>query len=175
MKFNVPAHPKSGPVAEFEWSTGHVFKNPHSITLHAGSQLLVVADREQQALKLIRAKDGKVLDGDFNCGLGFGPGGGVPYGVRALKHGRKDLLFVASMDNPQDHKNQKISILDVSKLNEAAGAQSACTVIQTLAIDPQEYSGPHLMGVDEMSGDVYAALVSDAPHSTVLRFTMRQY
>ena len=154
---------------ETEWATGHVFDNPHSITLHEKSQLLIVADREQQALKLLQSSDGTVL-GTWNCGLKFGDGYGVPFGVRTLAFLGRDLLFVASMDNPQDHKYQKISVIDTSKLSAEQGTASPCTVMQTLTIDPQEYSGPHLLGVDKATGDVYAALVADVPKSTVLRF-----
>ena len=45
-------------------------------------------------------------------------------------------------------------------------------MLQTLTINPQEYSGPHLLGVDDLTGDVYAALVADVPESTVLRFRL---
>ena len=81
-----------------------------------------------------------------------------------------DLLFVASMDNPQDGRWQRISVLDASGLTEAEGAHSPCRVLQTIRIDPKVYSGPHLLGVDERTGDLYAALVADKPLSTVLRF-----
>jgi hypothetical protein len=156
-----------------EWATGHVFDNPHSITLHVRSGLLVVADREQRALKLLRSSDGNVL-GTWNCGLKFGDGYGVPFGVRALAFHGRDLLFVASMDNPQDHKYQKISVIDTSQLSSEQGTASACAVLQTIRIDPQEYSGPHLLGVDSATGDVYAALVADVPKSTVLRFRLNK-
>jgi len=39
-------------------------------------------------------------------------------------------------------------------------------------IDPVEYSGPHLLGVDETNVDIYAALVTDDPKSTILRYRM---
>ena len=166
VKIRVPRH--SEPVTD--WATDHVFSNPHSITLHTESQILIVADREQWALKLLRAQNGEVL-GPWECpGLAFGPGHGVPFGVRTLTIGGMDLLFVASMDNPQDHKHQKITIIDASELSVETGTHSRCPILQTLAIDPNEYSGPHLLGVDEVSGDLYVALVADAPRSTVLRF-----
>jgi hypothetical protein len=44
-------------------------------------------------------------------------------------------------------------------------------VLQTITIDPTTLSGPHLLGVDTNSGDIYVALVADAPRSTVLRYT----
>ena len=156
-----------------EWATDHVFDNPHSITLHLKSGLLIVADREHQALKLLRSADGKIL-GTWNCGLKFGKGFGVPFGVRTLSIFERDLLFVASMDNPQDHKYQKISVIDTSQLSSEQGTASACSVLQTIEIDPREYSGPHLLGVDKATGDVYAALVADAPKSTVLRFRLNK-
>jgi hypothetical protein len=118
-----------------------------------------VADREQFALKLLESTNGTVL-GTFNCGLTFGKGHGVPFGVRTLVFGGKDLLFVAAMDNPQDHKHQKIFVLDVSGLNANEGVGSACRVVQTIEVDANEYSGPHLLGIDESNGDVYAALVA---------------
>ena len=58
-----------------------------------------------------------------------------------------DVLFVASMDNPQDGKHQRISVIDVSRLSASAGASSPCAVVQTLAVDPARFSGPHLLGV----------------------------
>jgi len=178
-KFNVDNNNNE---VQTEWVTDHVFNNPHSIAMHQPSGLLIVADREQQALKLINSQDGTVLPGNFNCHLSFGTNTtGVPFGVRtyykksSLLSSNMDvnLLFVASMDNPQDHKHQKISVLDVSKLTLEDGVDSECFLIQELFIDPQEYSGPHLMGVDPENGDLYAALVADVPHSTVLRFTMK--
>ena len=176
VKINIPADGTKLPFTE--WATGHVFHNPHSITLHKSSELLIVADREQQALKLLDSKNGDVL-GTFNCGLKFGPGYGVPFGVRTLSTTIKavnyDLLFVASMDDPQDKMYQKISILDVSQLSSATGVDSKCTVIQTINIDPKNYSGPHLLGVDERTGDVYATLVADVPLSTVLRFRLNSF
>ena len=53
--------------------------------------------------------------------------------------------------------------------NRKDGVHSECRLLQTLTIEPNEYSGPHLLGVSE-SGDLYATLVADAPLSTVLRF-----
>ena len=172
IKINVPPRQNQGGKKAFtEWATDSVFDNPHSITLHRPSQLLIVADREQFALKLLEATNGTVL-GTFNCGLTFGKGHGVPFGVRTLVFGGKDLLFVAAMDNPQDHKHQKIFVLDVSGLNANEGVGSACRVVQTIEVDANEYSGPHLLGIDESNGDVYAALVADVPLSTVLRYRL---
>ena len=154
------------------WVTGHIFDNPHSITLHEQSGLLVVADREHQALKLLQAATGTML-GTWDCpDLPFGNEYGVPFGVRALRFRGRDLIFVASMDNPQDHRFQKISVIDASNLSAEASTKSPCTLVQTLKIDPDMYSGPHLLGVDPATGDVYAALVADAPKSTVLRFRL---
>ena len=75
------------------------------------------------------------------------------------------------MVQPQDHRFQRVTILDASGLNTKDGASSKCTVLQTIAIDPTTLSGPHLLGVDTNSGDIYVALVADAPRSTVLRYT----
>eukprot|EP00949_MAST-11_sp_MAST-11-sp1_P004177 g4177.t1 len=152
-----------------EWVTGHEFANPHSITLHEKSQLLVVADREHHALKLLQSSDGTIL-GEWKCaGLDFSIA--VPFGVRTLKRGSQDLLFVSSMDNPQDGRNQRIHVIDASSLSAEQGVQSPCSVLQEIAINPHEFSGPHLLGVDHESGDLYAALVAAAPHSAVLKFT----
>lgn len=170
MKIRVPNYgPSMTPTTE--WATGHVFHDPHSIALHTRSQLLVIADREHMALKLIDAKNGEVL-GTFDCGISFGSAEyGVPFGVRAHNdQNGGDLLFVASMDNPQDHKNQKISVLDVSGLNRQDGVHSNCSALQTISIDPHDYSGPHLLGVDPIRGDLYVALVADSPLSTVLKY-----
>jgi hypothetical protein len=172
MKIQVPNTNTARGDGPFEvWVTGHVFNNPHSITLHAASQFLIVADREQQSLQLLSSETGTVL-GELDCGLKFGQGFGVPFGVRTMVHDGRDMLFVASMDNPQDHMYQKITVLDISKLTLEDGAMSKCSVIQTIHIDPNEYSGPHLLGVDESTGDVYAALVADTPLGTVLRFRL---
>ena len=83
-----------------------------------------------------------------------------------------DLGFVAMMDNPQDGRNQRIAVLDLSGLNVEEGASSTCSVLQTLDVPPSLFSGPHLLGVDRTSGDLYAALVADDPLSTVLRWRL---
>ncbi len=171
MAIRIPVDSRNKP--EAVWTTPHAFKNPHSITMHARSRLLVVADREHQSIKLLDSNNGNIL-GDFNCGITWGENAsGVPFGVRALSLGGRDLLFVCAMDNPQDHRNQRIFVLDVAHLNARDNIHSRCAIIQTIAIDPAEYSGPHLLGIDQATGDVYAALVADAPLSTVLRFTAR--
>jgi hypothetical protein len=153
------------------WATPAIFDNPHSIALHERSDILVVADREHAAIVLLDATNGKRL-GIWDCGLDFGEEG-VPFGVRTLTNNATgdDLVIVASMDNPQDHMHQRITIVDASELSKAQGAQSKCSVIQTIQVDPAKYAGPHLLGVDARNGDIYAALVADAPLSTVLRFT----
>ena len=86
-----------------------------------------------------------------------------------------DLLFIASMDNPQDHMHQKITVIDISNLNYEDGTSSKYSIIQTIQINPKQYSGPHLMGIDPSNGDIYAALVADQPLSTVLRFTRTSF
>lgn len=151
-----------------KWFTGHVYDNPHSVALHPRTGLLLLADREQNKTKLLRASDGGDL-GEFDCGIEYGPGG-VPFGVRFLVTPRgRDLAFVAIMDNPQDGRNQRIEVLDMSGLDAQAGVQSPCTRVETLSV-PTRFSGPHLLGVDEHTGDVYSALVAATPLSTVLRF-----
>ena len=44
-------------------------------------------------------------------------------------------------------------------------------MLQTLATDGAVLSGPHLMDVNPRNGDLFVALVSDTPKSTVLRYT----
>jgi hypothetical protein len=175
MKIIVPPVENNNIKPYVDWATGHVFDNPHSITMHKKSQLLIVADREQQAIKLIVSKTGQVLEGNYNCGLHFGINGGVPFGVRTYNDDDDDLLFIASMDNPQDHMHQKITVIDISNLNYEDGTSSKYSIIQTIQINPKQYSGPHLMGIDPSNGDIYAALVADQPLSTVLRFTRTSF
>ena len=160
---------------DFGWATPAIFDNPHSVAWHARSGMLVVANREGAELRLLRASDGTDLGAWTQCGLGFGAFG-VPFGVRTLHtHSGRDLLFVSSYDNPADppgtDAHARITVIDAAGLDGGAGAHSPCTVLQTLTIDPALFSGPHLLGVDEFTGDLYAALVADAPRSTVLRFT----
>jgi hypothetical protein len=169
IAINVPTAPN--PKSTTKWVTGHIFANPHSITMHEQSGLLVIADREHASLKLINSEDGNVL-GEFDCGLKFGADHGVPFGVRTLVFEHLDLLFVAAMDNPQDHKHQRIYVLDVKELNKQDGIASKCSLLQTITIRPARYSGPHLLGVDPKTGNLYAALVADSPLSTVLRFKL---
>eukprot|EP00037_Helgoeca_nana_P001956 m.30633 g.30633 ORF g.30633 m.30633 type:complete len:278 (-) comp12248_c0_seq2:1525-2358(-) len=159
------------PKYSVDWATPHSFNSPHSIALHARTNMLVVADRGNNATKLLDAATGKDL-GVWDCGLDFGAKG-VPFGVRTLSLNGHDLVLVASMDNPQDHRNQFIHVLDASKLSAATGSASACSVLQTITIDPAQYSGPHLLGVDPTNGDIYAVLVADVPLSTVLRFAFK--
>ena len=52
------------------------------------------------------------------------------------------------------------------------GTGSACTVLQILDVSTA-FSGPHLLGVDDVTGDLYAALVADEPESTVLRWKLK--
>jgi len=172
VKFSAALPPPSTALVEasvtVEWVTPHSFSSPHSIALHQRTNLVVVADRGHNATRLLDAATGKDL-GVWNCGLDFGLRG-VPFGVRTLARGPHDLVLVASMDNPQDHKYQYIHVLDASKLSAGFGAASPCQVLQTIEIDPAEYSGPHLLGIDPVSADLYAVLVADAPLSTVLRY-----
>ena len=70
----------TGDKAEVKWVTPNNprrYNNPHSITLHPPSGLLIVADREQQELKLVRSSDGADL-GVLDCGLDFGKEGAPP-------------------------------------------------------------------------------------------------
>lgn len=120
-----------------DWATPHLYNSPHSIALHERSGLLIVADRGHNETRLLRADTGKDL-GAWNCGLDFGLRG-VPFGVRTLHRGDRDLVLVASMDNPQDHRNQFIHVLDATHLSADSGASSPCTVLQTITIDPAEY------------------------------------
>ena len=62
---------------------------------------------------------------------------------------------------------------NVTSWPDASGAaKSTCDVVQEIGI-PTSYSGPHLLGIDTATGELYAALVADSPKSTVLRFRMR--
>ena len=110
-------------------------------------------------------------------------------GRGALGH---DLLFMSvyAPNAAAPERRQALLVLDASPLHSWALAtqqQSAlgepgrasmssgaslprCVVLQRLSIDGSEWSFPHLLGVDPRNGDVYAALVADAPRSSVLRF-----
>lgn len=115
-----------------------------------------------------------------------------------------DLLLLATYDNPPTGEHQRLFVIDASPLRAWAeavpsvieavpsvteasssstgregggghgGGPPACHVLQELPIDPSRYSGPHLLGVDPFNGDIYAALVADAPQSAVLRFRQRE-
>jgi len=167
------------PLWRFDWATtpklpATRYNNPHSLTYHAPSGLLVVCDRDNNATRLLRAADGADM-GTLDCGLDFGGTAGKPFGVRSLQLGSHDLLFLALMDNPQDGAHQEIVVLNASSLSAAAGGVGRiqrCDVIQRITVDPSELSGPHLLGVDPATGDLYAALVADSPRSTVLRYTL---
>jgi hypothetical protein len=149
----------------FVWATRAIFNNPHSLTLHDRTGLLVVADRDNAQLRLLRATDGMDM-GFLVCGLGLGIGG-KPFGVRTWSSNSHDLLIVSIMDNPMDGKNQKIVVVDMSRISNTGGK---CNVLQTIVVDSDKYSGPHLLGVDIRSGFLYAALVADAPKSALLRY-----
>ena len=172
VKLSVPEptapHPLSS--GHFEWATGHIFHNPHSVAIHERTGLVIVCDREDNETRVLSMATGKDL-GVLDCGLDLGPKG-RPFGVRTWTRPAAglDLLYVAVMDNPQDHLNQRIHVIDASGLDARGGAASKCKVIQELTWDPAKMSGPHLLGVDPKSGDLYAALVADAPMSTVLKF-----
>ena len=168
-----------GPSYALAWATPQFFHNPHSIALHPRTGLLLVADREHARLRLLFSVDGIDL-GTLECGLRLGvqPDGkayGVPFGVRFYSSSdqRRDLAFVAIMDNPQDGRNQRIAVLDVSGFEAGAGTGSpsptACKLVQEIHV-PTSDSGPHLLGVDHDTGDLYAALVAPQPRSWVLRY-----
>jgi hypothetical protein len=165
-----------------EWTTPPIFDNPHSLALHVRSGVLVVADREHTSTRLLRASDGADL-GAWDCGLARG---GKPFGLRFFR--QRDYLLLSTYDNPATGRHQRISVIDASVLSpewvHAADAAVAagqlvtpppCRVLQRMPIDPIVHSGPHLLGIDEANGDVYAALVADAPRSTVLRFRLVQH
>lgn len=165
----VPIDPAHATEWQLLWATPAIFNNPHSLALHRPSNRLVVADREDLKLRLLDAATGADL-GELDTGLHFGNGqDGRPFGVRTLHRqctgGEWDLLYLALMDNPQDGAVQKIVILNATEIG-----QNKATVVQQLVIS-SSYSGPHLMDVDTATGNLYAALVSDKPKGTVLRFT----
>ena len=88
---------------KFEWATGSIYNNPHSITLHH-SGYLILADRDNEELRLLNSTTGEDL-GAWNVDLGFGDDSGKPFGVRTITQtldGPTDLLAVAIMNNPQD-------------------------------------------------------------------------
>lgn len=162
------------PQANFLWATPSAYHNPHSIAFHPRTRLLLLADREHHHLRLLRSADGVDL-GSFDCGLGLGQGG-KPFGVRTYAdHAPSglDVAFVAIMNNPQDGHNQKIAVLDLSRLSAADGSASPCEILQIIDV-PTSDSGPHLLGVDPDTADVYAALVADAPRSWVLRYRLNR-
>ena len=78
------------------------------------------------------------------------------------------LLMLALMDNPQDGRHQQILVMDVAK---STSAEFRCDLVEEIDV-PATYSGPHLLGVDDATGDVYAALVADHPRSWVLRYRL---
>ena len=166
------AVPPSGTLpGKVRWATpAGTYSDPHSIALHQRTGLLVVANRGMNETRLLRASDGTDL-GVLDCGFHFGSQG-TPFGVRTFEGGGWDLLFVAAMDNPQDSRNQRILVVDASGLDASGAAKSTCDVVQEIGI-PTSYSGPHLLGIDTATGELYAALVADSPRSTVLRFRMR--
>ena len=93
-------HPPDEPSeARFLWATPSNYHNPHSITFHARTKLLLIADRENNRTRVLQSSDGKDL-GNLECGLDLGPRG-KPFGVRTWSSATADLLFMAIMDNPQ--------------------------------------------------------------------------
>ena len=156
------AVPPSGTLpGKVRWATpAGTYSDPHSIALHQRTGLLVVANRGMNETRLLRASDGTDL-GVLDCGFHFGSQG-TPFGVRTLEGGGWDLLFVAAMDNPQDSRNQRILVVDASGLDASGAAKSTCDVVQEIGI-PTSYSGPHLLGIDTATGELYAALVADSP------------
>jgi len=165
---SAPTWGAHGNRVHLDWATPQVYDNPHSIAYHR-SGMLILADREHNQTRLLDASSGQDL-GSWDCGLNLGMAG-KPFGVRTLstQHHDLDLVFLSIMDIPQDGRNQKIAVLDGSGLQLAKGGSSACKVLQVIEVDTA-HSGPHMMGVDPETGDLYVALVADQPLSTVLRF-----
>lgn len=103
--------------------------------------MLIVADRGHAAIKLIDAATGAGR-GTWNCALGFGTGAnfkGVPFGVRTLVHKGRDMVLIASMDNPQVN----ITSFDVEARLRANPIASTVAICHT-RVDVLGSAGPSL-------------------------------
>ena len=160
------------------------FDSPHSVAVHAPSELLVIADRDNNRTALRRLADGSDA-GLWACTEKLNLGeGGKPFGVRTFKGRGLDLAFFAVMDNPQDGRHQRLYVIDATELatlDAAAGGSKkganpayvgTCPVLQTIPLPGAIISGPHLIGVDPVDGALYVACLNADPLSTVMKFAI---
>merc|ERR1712217_727267 len=149
------------------------YLNPHGICWHEASDRLIVADRDHGRIAIVHPETG-LEEGNLTCNalqLGLK---GKPYGVRTIGN----TLFVAVADSPQDGQNLFVHIVDISTLS----TDRRCSkLLQTIAFTASPVdrndgrvvcNGPHLMGVDRETNDVYVACVAE-PGSNFVRLTPR--
>jgi len=141
------------------------FDHPHSVAWHESSDSIVVADRDHYRIVLMDPQTGAIT-GNVTCDLDLGPGSlGRPFAVRTWRSDSEDLLVVAVAGNDGvETGHQFMYVLDASGLNKGA-----CAVLQSWQVDPAQCHTPHLLGLDQQTGDVYLAC-NNAPGSNVLRF-----
>lgn len=156
--------------AKPQWTLGNTtagtgkeeFSSPHSVTYHAISSVVIVADRGNNRTRFVQG----TFHGPSTMGTAFGEWGadcvGTPWGVRI--HQQKDLMFIA------DGTNQKLTIISTKGVTGWPGGDPpACNVLQRIDIDKQLCEAPHEMAVDEATGDVYLACVGNT-HGNLMRF-----
>jgi DNA-binding beta-propeller fold protein YncE len=103
------------------------FNSPHSITYHAASDTLFVADRGNNRTQQLAAATGKPL-GEWTC---MRPG--TPWGLRVLAS--KNLLFQA------DGNSHTVQIFSLDQATPSG--PGPCTIVQTIDIPPAQCSTPH--------------------------------
>ena len=138
------AVPPSGTLpGKVRWATpAGTYSDPHSITLHQRTGLLVVANRGMNETRLLRASDGADL-GVLDCGFHF-----EVMGRRsACARSRAAAGTSCSSRRWTTRKTPEPAdfVVDASGLDASGAAKSTCDVVQEIGI-PTSYSGPHLLG-----------------------------
>lgn len=149
--------------------------NPHGICWHEASDRLLIADREHSRIAIVHPDTG-LEEGNLTCDALQLGSKGKPFGVRTIGN----TLFLAVSDNPQDGNNLFLHIVDISTMSKDRSCKKLLQTI-TFAKSASVFrkpgvfvcNGPHLMGVDRETNDVYLACVAE-PGSNFLRLSPKK-
>ncbi|XP_065187734.1 NHL repeat-containing protein 3-like [Sycon ciliatum] len=120
------------------------FNIPHDVDTDDFGRV-VVADRANARLQILRASDGAFVQ-ELTCTQPS-----QPYGVRFLPQTTADVVYVA-VTLLQDHK--------LSVIRQDMSSKSQCEVVDTVSFSNS--SSPHLLDVHRKTGDIFVADITSA-------------